>query len=135
MSLPNGGLDEAIYQKLRGATALSKYPIFNTMPLGDAVPPWIVFQQVAETDDGRTFAGRGFHFVYLIKAVAEGRWPNTSVDIDSAIDTVLHGASLSVSGYDHLVCERGQGFRLPEIAQGKAYQHAGAYYRVWEYAQ
>lgn len=135
MSTPIADLDTAVYGKLRAAAAVNIYPIFNTTPLSDAVPPWIVFQLVAETDEGRTFGKRAFTCLYLIKAVAEGRWPNTAIDIDSLIDTVLDGASLSIAGYDHLLCERASGFRLLELAQGKAYQHAGGYYRVWEAQQ
>ena len=131
-------LDYAIFAVLQANSTLRGYGIYNTYPpTVDEVPkdangrelPFIVFQFGSERID-RTFGRRDFICGYSVKGVAEGRWPMRAAVVSSQIDDVLEGASLTVSGFDHVVCYRTGGFRFPEVVAGKSYTHVGGLYEI-----
>ena len=128
-------LEVALFNLLDDAASLDAFTIFNTQPVRDATLPYIVFSHVDGRDAGRTLSKRGFHFLYQVKAVVEGGYPQPALVIDALIDAVMEGGVLTgVTGFDHLKIERKTDFRFAETLEGdEKFYHAGASYEIWEY--
>lgn len=67
--------------------------------------------------------------IYLIKGIAQDR--PTALDIAEQIDTTLHGATLSVSGWTAYRCEHITDVDYVEKDEsGRRWYHSGGMYRI-----
>lgn len=115
MATPSGGVYAALYAKLGATSAVTA--LLATPPAGwtaaifdENVPdkqktPYIVIRKMANPVD-RTFGRRAFDGLYWVAAVTAQLYPDQATDLDSAIDTALEGASLAVTGFTSIWCQR-----------------------------
>lgn len=134
-------LDVGVYNALMANATIAGYPVWNSNPppnWKNALDengrelPFVIFQQIAESYDDRTFGKRGVIIEMLVKAIVEADFPADATAVSSQIDDVMEGASLTVSGFTHLDCTRTSGVRFSERTAGRTYWHAGGIYRIWE---
>lgn len=123
--------DTAIYNTLnvQALVALAPGGVFNTLAPQTAPLPYVLFQMVSKNDD-HTFNGRFAEGVYIVKGVSESPWPKAAADIDTQIDTLLEDASLTITGFNPILCRRESDFTLVEERDGRMFQHVGGLYRV-----
>ena len=125
-------LETAIYNKLAGGTALTTLLggtiIYNKQPPDTAVLPWVQISQASGLEDNST-PRREQDYVYLIKGVASTLLLAGS--LADAIDTLMHGTELTVTGYSNFWTARERMVRYQEVdAAGHTYGHAGGEYSV-----
>ncbi len=120
-------LNTAIYSKLGGtATTAGTAVFFEHAP--DSQPlPYIVFDYVADIEDNNT-PTEGINTV--ISARAYATTPTAAGTIDAKIKTLLHLATLTVTGYTNYWSARENGYSFVENQSGKNVYMAGADYRI-----
>lgn len=98
-----------------------------------AAMPYIIFQMQASVDlmpvgPGRIWAD----CLYLVRGVTEATsYGGALKTIADRIDAVLHAtAGANVDG-TVWACVRDRPYRLPEVADGRNYRHAGAIFRIY----
>ena len=125
-------LDTAIYSVLNVASVTNEATggVFNSLAPQGTEPPYVVFQAMSKVDDYFAYTGRGGSAVYMIKAIDRSPWPKGAGDIDTQIDSVMQGASLSITGHSLLSCRRESDIYLIDDQAGVTYQHIGGLYRI-----
>ena len=127
-------LATALYGKLNQATAVTALlsgttAIYDTMVPQSGAYPCIVFQQSAwkvETVDPQ----RREDAYITVQAIGTVGFRQAG-SIDNAIDLVLDGGSISVTGHDLLWMKRQQQIRYSESRSGGGYYyHQGGIYRI-----
>lgn len=131
MSIQNA-LNAAIYTKLSGGTALTTLlggtAIFYQQAPDAQALPFVLWDIASDFDENMT-ANRTKNCVVFIRGFAST--PITAGSIDSAVDALVNGSVLSVSGYANFWTQRENGFQLVETdATGKRTHMSGAQYRV-----
>ncbi len=132
-------LSSAIWTQLKGGTALTALlgggtagtAIYEDHAPSTATFPYVVFNEQAGT--WNQTMGENSRFVdcvYQVKAVTNVAYPQTASAIDAQIDTRLHNATLTVTGYAPLACEREADIQYSESVGAQVFQHVGALYRV-----
>ena len=124
-------VDKALFTVLNVNALLALAPggIFNTEAPAGVAEPFVVYQAMSKEDD-HTFSGRFADMIYMVKAVAKSRWPKKAMDVDTQIDTLLEDATLSVTGFNQLLCRRVNDVYLPITVSGHEYQQVGGMYRI-----
>ena len=131
MSLENAG--SALYSVLTGGTALvgklGGTAIYNRLvPQGTACP-YVLFFRSAATEQNSS-PRRARDLIYTVKAVTQDDLKEAE-DIDVEIDTLLHGAALTITGWGNYWTARETDISYLELgAAGVIYYHVGAQYRV-----
>lgn len=130
-------LKVAIFNKLKGDATLTGLlangtaSIYQSVAPQEADPPYVVFNQQAETD-AYTLSQRSWeNSIYLVKAVTQGTSPAAAGTIAERIDTVLTDGALSVSGHTHMYTRRTATVDYPEVDRGVTYRHAGGLFRIY----
>lgn len=131
-------LSVSIFNQLKGGTALLSLlgggtagtAIYEDHAPASAAFPYVVFNEQAGTWNKTMGASRFVDCVYQVKAVSSSAYPKEASAIDAAIDARLHDASLSVTGYARLACERESNIQYSEISGNQTFWHVGALYRV-----
>lgn len=133
MATPTGGVYAALYTALTtsGVAALAGVSVWEEMVLEGTVPPYIVLHKMADPID-RTYRKRIFKGVYLVKAIVQSEARDAADDLDSAIDGILEGATLTVAGFTSLTCERTGGVSLREVVGGWPFWHVGGLWAIWQ---
>ncbi len=124
-------LDKAVYAKLNvtAVTNVATGGVFNTLAPKGTTAPYVIFQAMSKVDE-HSFNGRFANAVYMAKAVSKQPWPKEALDVDTQIDTALEDASLSITGYTHLLCRRESDIYLVEDDAGVVWHHIGGLYRI-----
>ncbi len=130
-------ISAAIYGKLKGGTALTTLlaggtaGIFEDHASEDADLPYVIFNhqsgEWSETMGERT---RFASIVYQVKAVSGSAWPKEANTIDVQIDALLHGGTITVTGYGLMRMVRESDIRYSEVDGNQTFQHVGAFYRL-----
>ncbi len=127
----------AVWTQLKGGTALTALlgggtaGIYEDHAPSTATFPYVVFNQQAGT--WAQTMGENTRFVdcvYQVKAVTNVAYPQTASAIDAQIDARLHNATLTVTGYAPLACEREADVQFSESVGAQVFQHVGALYRI-----
>ena len=131
--MPNARLavDKAVFDALNVAAVLAVAPggVHNSVAPAGTRPPWVVYQTMA-LEDEYTFGLRGANMLYMAKAVTDKPWPKAAMDVDTEIDSVLEDATLTITGFNQVLCRRQQDIYYTEEAGGKVWQHIGGIYRI-----
>jgi hypothetical protein len=131
-------IDAALLAKLGADATLLSY-----MPNGvymDEAPPgstkFVIVSLVDESDEA-VFGKRGYEdALYLVKAVARADPSAAAPNMKSAaarIDALLEDATLTATGYTHMVMHRESRVRMTEVDeldQSVRWYHRGGNYRV-----
>lgn len=124
-------LDAALYAALNTQTVLATATggVYNTRARPGAPLPYVVFRLIAG-EDSYSFDGEYEDVRYLVEGIAKGPWPKGASDLDTVIDTALEDATLSLTGFSHLLCRRERdAYRIEDVG-GVRYQHSGGVYRI-----
>lgn len=127
-------VEVALYTKLTGTagiTALlpSSTAVYNQEAPQGTVQPYVIFQQMSDTDLNRT-QHRSKDLLYLAKGVSRTGFKQAG-DIDAAIDAALHNTTLTVPGWTNYTTRRESSVRyLEPVAGGGSIYHAGGIYRL-----
>lgn len=96
----------------------------------DATTPMVIFSKQSG-DRVLAFAGNDVKpQVWLVKAVSREDSASAAEDIDARVETVLNGATLIITGHNHLYLRRESDVTYPEDDGAETYQHVGALYRI-----
>lgn len=94
-----------------------------------AETPYVIFHQQA--GPRRLTFGSHLHWdLWLVKAVDRDESASDVEDIDDAVEAVLEGAQLAVTGRAHLYLRRESDVDYPEPDGSKTYRHRGGLYRL-----
>ena len=125
-------LETGLYTLLTGnsalTTALGGSYIYNqTAPQGQA-RPYLVYSKTGGGD--RNWSPRRYkNYVYLVKVIADGL--KQAGTIMALVDAVLHGGTITVTGYTNYRSERETDVAYTETLQdGNQCYHNGAYFRI-----
>ena len=128
-------LNTTIYSALSGGTALTALlhgptSVYYMQAPDAASLDYVVWNwQAGPTDDNETAkrANTGLVFVRAYSGTSAAR----AGSIDAQIDALLHGAELTVSGWNNFWTAREESMSLVEVDEaGKQIYMAGATYRV-----
>lgn len=130
----SNAIDSAIYYKLNGGTALTSLlagttAIYHGVAPRGALLPYIVFNQQGGGDTNDT-PRRNKDLVYQVRAVADSSYRYAGL-IDNAVDDLLHGVTLTVSGWSNWWTMREQDIEFVETTpDGQNIWHVGGLYRI-----
>jgi len=124
-------MDKAVYDTLNVASVLDLATggVYNELAPRNINAPYVIFQAMSKVDE-HTFNGRFANALYMVKAVSKQPWPKEALDIDTQIDSVMEDATLTVTGYTHLLCRREEDIYLAEDDAGIIWHHVGGIYRI-----
>jgi hypothetical protein len=126
---------KGVYDKIKGAgTALTSLlangtaSIYNSQAPDGATMPYIVFSLQAGGPDNINPSSMENSVVFVRGYALSG---TVAQNIDSKLDAVLRGASLSVSGYTNFWTSRESDLYMPNLMpDGKTAWMAGGLYRI-----
>ena len=133
MSSPRGPLDAALATTLRTAplTLLASGGIHNRQPPDGTAAPYHVYQHESETFR-YTYDKREWQIVYRMTTIVPETWPKSAAAIDSAVDDLLHGQPLTVTGFTHLDTQREGSDDIPARPEdGPPHTQIVTRYRIW----
>ena len=127
-------INQAIYSTLSTATALTSLlagstSIYHLQAPDNATLPYVVFSTQAGGDENQTPIRRKnlLYFIRGYSAVSAG----AAGSIDAQIDTLLHGKSLTVTGWNNFWLAREQDLEnIDNQPSGEKIWMAGGLYRV-----
>jgi len=125
-------VEVGLYGKLAAGTALTALLggtlIYNGLaPQGRSLP-YVLFSQQSGVSDNAT-PTRSEDFLYQVKGLSASGMAAAG-SIASAIDTLLHNTTLTVSGWTNYSIRRERHVRYEETESGERVSHAGAVYRI-----
>jgi len=128
-------LNTALYTKLSGtalgtltAGGTASPSVYFAQAPDNATVPYVVWMFPSELDEN-TIPHRMKNVVVRAYAVAAA--PAQAGTIDAAIDTLLNGGTLTVTGWTNIWTHRENGYQLVSTSQsGVRYYTSGADYRV-----
>lgn len=127
-------LDSALYSTLSAGTALTSQLAGTTSIYHGVAPrgstlPYVVFNQSAGGDANDT-PRRRKDLVYTVQAVSSTSYKSAGL-IDAAVDDLLHGQTLTVSGWTNFWTMREQDIEYSETTDaGQIIYHVGGMYRI-----
>ena len=126
-------LDSALYSRLQGTAITNLLPgttsIYHLQAPDNATKPFIVWYVQGGGDENHT-AHRTKNLVVFIRAYS-GVSAAQAGSIDTQIDTALHLAPLTVTGWGNLWIARETDLELPEVTpSGVTAYMAGGTYRI-----
>ena len=127
-------LETGLFSALAGGTALTTLlggtAIYNTLAPQGSEPPYVVFNQQAEspvwTLDGVAYED----FLYQVQAVTVGGSMKEAGQSEAAVDDVLSDGTVTVVGYGTMYVRRQEGVSYAETVDGRRFNHRGAIYRL-----
>ena len=133
MTGPIGLVETALYSTLAAGTALiadlGGTAIYNRIAPQSVALPYLIFQWQGGGDENET-PHRTRNVVYTVKGVASTLAKAEAIDEEA--DKLLHGATLTVTGYTNIWCRRIDDVAYVEVdAAGKPVYHTGGQYRIW----
>lgn len=131
MSSPLYELEKGIYSKLTAEsgliTALGGTAIWNSLAPISQDLPFVVFNHQAGGDENYV-SSRSLNSIYVVKVISNSL--AQAMTIDGHIDTALHDATISVTGYTNIWSRRIGNFRYTEVEEdGSVAHHVGGFYR------
>ena len=126
-------IGSAIYETLQG-TALTSLlagttSIYHLQAPDQATLPYVVFSTQAGGDENQT-PKRRKNLIMYVRAYSETSAGNAG-SIDAQVDTLLHGQTLSVSGWTNFWCNRAQDLEsIDNQPSGEKVWMQGGFYRV-----
>lgn len=129
-------LDAGLYTTLTGATAITDLlangtaSVFAWLAPENEDPPYVVFNQQADTPVYRLPAVAYENLLYQVRAVTEGESAKLAGQIEDAVEAALTDQAVSVSGHTLMYLRKESGVDYVEVTQGQRYHHRGAIYRV-----
>lgn len=132
MTSPAQLLETGLYSLLAGGTALTAElggtAIYNKIAPSGVSLPVVIFQWQGGGDENLT-PGRQRNPVYTIKGVASTQ--TKAAALDGHIDTLLHHATLTVTGFTNFWTAREGDVNYVETDEGgNAVYHIGGMYRI-----
>jgi hypothetical protein len=127
-------IDYALYYKLNGGTALTSLlagttAIYHSVAPRGALLPYIIYNQQGG-GDANDSPRRDKNLVYTVRAVADSSYRYAGL-IDDAVDDLLHGATLTVTGWTNYWTMREQDIEYTETtSDGQHIWHVGGMYRI-----
>lgn len=126
---------QALYAALAADAPLtgllsSATAIYHQRAPQDAETPFVVFQKQAG-NPRRTFTDAYAIELWLVKAVDRGSSANQAEQIAAAIDALLDGATLAITGQTPMSLRRDSDVDYPEDDGAETYHHAGGVYRLF----
>jgi len=125
-------LEAGLYTKLVAGTALVALlggtKIYNGLAPQGVSLPYLLFSQQSGVADNAT-PTRSEDFLYQVKGLSASGMAAAG-SIASAIDTLLHNTTLTVSGWVNYSIRRERHVRFEETESGERISHAGAVYRI-----
>lgn len=121
--------DKAVFDILSaapGVTGQVSTRVYNMQAPQEATEPYIIFNKQSGGQEYVFSSGKFRSLAYLVKGVCHSRYPKAAGTIDSEIETAMHDAALSVSGWTTLYCRREMDV---SYAEGE-YTHRGGVYRI-----
>jgi hypothetical protein len=127
-------IDTALYDTLSAGTALTAL-LAGTTSIYHGIAPrgstfdYVVFQLQGGGDSNDT-PRRNKDLIYTIRGVSDDGYKAAGL-IDAAVDDLLHGATLTVSGWTNYWTHREQDIEYSETTDdGRNIWHVGGLYRV-----
>lgn len=115
-------------------TSLAPGGVFRDVaPQGVSVPFVIVSQMAHEDRYGVGSSRAAFEIVtYLAKVVDQSNSGTNAQTAANRVNTLLHGATLSATGYHAMLCERTERVAYVEVddQSDRRWQHRGGMYEV-----
>ena len=131
MAGPIGALETALFNKLNVTavkTTAGATGVYNKLAPQGAALPYVVFQWQGGGDES-DHPDRSRNLVYTVKALATTMLAADT--IDAACDTLLHGGSLTVTGYNLFWMRREGDVSYSEVDPvGQPIYHVGGMYRI-----
>lgn len=132
MSGQIGAVYTGLYSKLSGGTALTTLLggtfIYNKLAPEDANLPYIVYNHVSGGRENIT-PSESYDDIYFIRAYAST--DAAARALDAAVDTLLTGHTLTVTGHTNYLTWREDSLDAIELpANASPIYMAGAYYRI-----
>ena len=127
-------VNSAIYSKLQAGTALTALlagttSIYNQQPPDNSTMPYVIFNLQGGGDENMT-PSRMKSLVYFIRGYSKVS-AGAAGSIDAQIDTILHGQSISASGWTNFWLNREADFEQTEnLPNGEKAFMAGGFYRI-----
>lgn len=126
--------ETAIYSALTGATSLTSLlatatGVYHSQAPRGAAFPYVVLQ-LQGGGDQNVSPHRRKELLYTVKAVTATSMQDAGL-IDNAVDALLHGATLTVTGWTNISTMREGDIAYVETTdEGLNYYHSGGTYRV-----
>lgn len=128
-------IEEALYNQLKSGTALTALlggtAIYNQLaPAGTAISyPVVIFTESAGVEDNDS-PRRCKTMTYQVTAISDTS-KKEAVQIDDAIDTLLHGGTLSITGWsDYWMMRQSDVSYVEQVSGGRVLWHEGGLYRI-----
>jgi len=132
-----GAIDSAVIAVLTNDTTLSGLApggVYRDIAPQDVASPFVIVSQMAHEDTYGIGSRRQAYetITYVIKGVANGTSGTTVQTIADRIHALLQGVTLSVTGYNALLCERTERIAYVEVddQSDRRWQHRGGMYEV-----
>lgn len=126
-------LRTAIFEALDGDVPLEDLVedrIFHQVAPQGSGYPFVVFAKQSGVPE-HTFRGPAVRSdLWMVKAVDRGPSATVAEEVDSALETVLADAELSVAGAELLYLRRETDLDYAEVLDGETFHHCGGVYRV-----
>ena len=125
-------VDKAVFATLnvQSLMDLATGGIFNTIAPSGAVFPIVIFNPLSKLDE-YSFSGRYGNALYVVKAITDEQLSLvTASNIDGQIDTLMQDATLTITGFTHLLCRRMGDISFEEDISGAIRHHVGGQYRI-----
>jgi len=124
-------MGSALYTKLAAGTALTTLlggtAIYNGLVPQGTATPYVVYQFTSGSDLNSS-PRRARDYVVTIKAVSDEQ--AEAENVDDALDTLMHEATLTITGWGNYWTARDQDVVYEQYAGGIVYWHRGARYRI-----
>jgi len=126
-------LNKGLFDTLKGGTALTNAlggtAIYNVQAPDNAVLPYVVFSVAGGGDENIT-PSRSKNILYYVRAYSKTSAAHAGT-IDGFVDTLLHGKSLSVTGWSNFWLARETDVEnVDNEPSGEKVWMSGGYYRV-----
>lgn len=127
-------LNQSIYNTLKAGTALTALlpgttSIYHLQAPDNATLPYVVYSLQAGGDENET-PKRRKNYVMYIRAYSKTSAANAG-SIDTQVDSLLHGKTLSVSGWANFWCNRETDLEnIDNLPSGEKVWMQGGFYRV-----
>ena len=127
-------VNQAIYQKLQAGTALTALlagttSIYHLQPPDNTAMPYVIFNLQGGGDENMT-PSRMKNLVYFIRGYSSTSAASAG-SIDTQVDTLFHGGTIGVMGWNPFWLNREIEFeQIENLPSGEKAYMAGAFYRL-----
>lgn len=129
-------LDKALYDKLRGDSALtdllpSTTAIYEHEAPENTSPPFVLFEQASGSPSFTLAAKAWDAFTYLVKGITQEDSSKAAKTIAARLEAVLSDTTLTISAHQQMLCRKQSEVKYVEGTGPTRYNHAGALWRIW----